>query len=82
MKYRNLIIWAGFTCACLTTFFSCTQLSNVAQFIGLGQERVKLTPEEFQRLVYSSHLLTVIDDKPELEGGLLALLSLDYLSLP
>jgi alpha-tubulin suppressor-like RCC1 family protein len=60
-------------CACLTVLFSCTQLSSVAQFIGLGQEKVKLTPEELQRLVYSSHVLTVLDDKPELEGGLLAL---------
>lgn len=73
MKPRNLVIWAGLTCAYLIAFFSCASITKVARLVGLTQEKVKLTPEELQRLVYSSHVLTVIDDKPELEGALLAL---------
>jgi len=73
MKSKNLIIWAGLMCACFAAFLSCAPITKVAQFIGLRQEKVKLTPEELQRLVYSSHVLTIIDDKPELEGALLAL---------
>ena len=73
MKPRNLIIWAGLTCACLIAFLSCAPITKLGQIMGLTQEKVKLTPEELQRLVYSSHVLTVIDDKPELEAALLAL---------
>lgn len=76
MKPRNLIVWAGLTFACLTASSCWTQLSTPTWIIDLTQEKVKLTPDEFQRLVYSSQVLTVFDAKPELEGSLLALLEL------
>lgn len=76
MKPRNLVVWACLVFICLTVPSYGTQLSTVIRITGLTQEKVKLTPDEFQRLVYSSHVLTVFDTKPELEGSLLALLEL------
>ena len=77
--FWEFVLWVVVTGAWLTAFSSCTQPSTVTRFPGitwLTHAKVNLTLDEFQRLVYSSHILTVIDAKPELEASLVALLEL------